>query len=285
MAETPGLLFVHPHPDDESIACGGTIARYVDEGLRVRVVTCTGGEEGENLSGIDLGDEEMPRVRSRELADALALLNVTDHALLGYRDSGMAGAPSNDHPGSFHRAELDAAAGRLAAMIREFRPDVVVSDDERGTYGHPDHIKAHQVAVRAVEMAADASAPVDGAPWQVRKRYVVAFPRERLVEMHTRLLALGLASPFGDAPAPSSEEVPFGVPVADVTTRLDVTPWIARKRGAMAAHASQVGQDSFFLNIPDELWGEVFGTEWYVRAEGPGPTGSEQEDDLVAGLR
>lgn len=276
------LLSVHPHPDDETIACGGVLARYVDEGVRVKVVTCTEGEEGDNLAGIDLGDEEMTSVRQRELAAALDALGVREHEFLGYRDSGMAGEPANEHEDSFHRADLDEAAGRLAAVIRHHRPHVVISDDEEGTYGHPDHIKAFQVTERAVELAADPAAlPDDGPPWQVPKRYVHALPRSRMFAFHERMLSEGLASPFGDEPIGDESDLSFGVPDDRITTAVDVGPWLVRKREALRAHASQIGPESFFLNLPDDVALEMFGTEHYVRLRGPGP---DDETDLFAGL-
>ncbi|MDP9023708.1 MAG: N-acetyl-1-D-myo-inositol-2-amino-2-deoxy-alpha-D-glucopyranoside deacetylase [Actinomycetota bacterium] len=282
--DTLGLLCVHPHPDDESIACGGVLARYADEGLRVAVVTCTGGEEGENLSGVDLGGEDMVVVRRRELAAAIAVLGVTDHRTLGYRDSGMAGEPSNEHPDSFHRADLDEAALRLAAIIREFRPAAVVSDDERGTYGHPDHVKAHTVTGRAIELAAEPDAALPGTPWEVAKWYVHVLPRSRLHALHRRLLDAGIASPFGRGPVPDGEDMPFGVADERVTTAVDVRPWLGRKRAAMRAHASQIGADSFFLNLPDDVSQDVFGIEYFVIVRGT-PASADVEHDVFAGLR
>ncbi|HEX2028816.1 MAG TPA: N-acetyl-1-D-myo-inositol-2-amino-2-deoxy-alpha-D-glucopyranoside deacetylase [Nitriliruptorales bacterium] len=277
-------MFVHPHPDDESIACGGTLARYVDEGVRVMVITCTGGEEGDNLAGIDLAGQEMAAVRRRELAAALSVLGVEHHVMLGYRDSGMAGTSGNRHPDSFHRADLEEAATRLAGVLRTFRPDVVVSDDERGTYGHPDHVKAHAVTTRGVELAAAPDAPLDVPPWEVAKRYVHALPKGRLLAVHHRLVQLGLASPFGDVDTLAAEDVPFGVDDHLVTTALDVRPWLERKRDAMRAHASQIGAESFFLNLPADVAEDTFGTEYYVLADGVrGAAGVE--DDLLAGLR
>ncbi len=279
----PALLCVHPHPDDESIACGGVLARAVDAGARVKVVTCTGGEEGENLAGIDLGGEALPTHRLRELADALAELGVTDHEFLGYRDSGMAGAPANAHPDSFHAADLYEAAMRLARIIRRFRPDVVVSDDDRGTYGHPDHVRAHRVTERALALAADPwwLTPDDGEAVEVAKRYVFTFPRSRMLAAHERLVEAGLPSPFGDADA-APETVDFGHPDEDVTTIVDIGPWLARKQAAMRAHRSQIGEDSFFLNVPPDLAAELFGTEAFVLLSGT-PHG-DPEDDLFAGL-
>ncbi|MTV26563.1 N-acetyl-1-D-myo-inositol-2-amino-2-deoxy-alpha-D-glucopyranoside deacetylase [Nitriliruptoraceae bacterium ZYF776] len=279
------LLCVHPHPDDESIACGGVLARAVAEGHRAVVVTCTGGEEGENLAGIDLGDEDLTSHRRRELADALAALGVTEHHRLGYRDSGMVGAAANDHPDSFHTADLEQAAHRLAAIVREVRPDVVVSDDEQGTYGHPDHVKAHAVTTRAVALAADPVADVAGVPWQVHKRYVHSLARSRVLASHRALLEAGLASPFGDAPIDDPADLPFGTDDELITTSVDVRPWFAAKRAAMAAHRSQIGEDSFFLNTPDELTTDAFGEEDFVLLAGtvaPGPDGLET--DLFAGL-
>lgn len=283
MLSPPTLLCVHPHPDDESIACGGVLARSVAMGVRAVVVTCTGGEEGDNLAGIDLGDEDMATHRRRELEDALAALGVTRHHWLGYRDSGMADTPGNDHPDSFHRADLDVAAQRLAAIIRSERPQVVVSDDEHGSYGHPDHVKAHQVTVRAVELAADPDAEVPGAPWRVAKRYVHTLGRERLLAAHNQLLASGLASPFGEEELASAEELPFGTDDALVTTEVDVGAWIDRKRAALTAYRSQIGPDSFFLNTPEEMAAAFFGVEQFVLEAGE-PGGPVPEDDLFAGL-
>ncbi len=249
----------------------------------MKVVTCTGGEEGENLAGIDLRGVAMADVRRRELYAALAELGVGEHEFLGYRDSGMLGAASNEDPASFLQADLDEAGRRLAAVIRSFRPDIVVGDDEQGTYGHPDHVKAHKVTSRAIELAADpGKSDLAGRPWQVRKRYVHALPRSRLIAFHERMLAGGLPSPFGSDPWPA-EDLPFGVPDEVVTTQIDVRPWLSRKRAALRAHASQVGADSFFFNLPPDIAEAVFGTEYFVRLFGP-TSGETVEEDLFAGL-
>ncbi len=294
----PALLCVHPHPDDESIACGGVLARYAAEGMQVAVVTCTRGEEGDNLAGIDLGDEELLAHRDRELADALAALGVVDHTHLGYRDSGMAGTPANDHPDAFAGADLYEAAARLARVIRRLRPGVVVSDDEHGTYGHPDHVMAHRVTERAVTLAADPwwVTPDAGAPWQVAKRYVHTLSKGRMLRAHRRLTEAGLPSPFGEEGVVEQADLPFGTDDEAVTTRVDVRPWLERKRAALTAHRSQIGTDSFFLNTPEPLAGEVFGVEEFVLTGGvldgaatPPQAGAGAdgavEDDLFAGLR
>ena len=285
-ASKPTLLCVHPHPDDESIACGGVLARAADHGVRTVVVTCTGGEQGDNLAGIDLGDEDLVAHRRRELAEALSVLDVDAHHMLGYRDSGMAGEPSNDHPDSFHRVDVEVAAAELAVILRAERPDVVVSDDADGTYGHPDHVKAHHVTVRAVELAADPAAAVSGQPWQVAKHYAHTLSRGRVFEAHQRLLAAGLASPFGEEELDDPAALDFGAPDEQVTTEVDVHEWLERKRAAMAAHRSQISADSFFLNTPPELDEVLFATEQFVlRAGELGPLDADgRERDLFAGL-
>jgi len=279
----PTLLCVHPHPDDESIACGGTLARAADAGVRTVVVTCTGGEEGENLAGIELGDVSLIEHRRQELAAALAALGVGHHHWLGYRDSGMVETTANAHPDSFHLADVDEAATRLATIVRAERPQVVVSDGRDGTYGHPDHIKAYTVTVRAVDLAADPQAPVEGEPWQVAKRYVHTLGRRRLLVGHRALVEAGLASPFGDEVADDPAAIPFGAADEDITTEVDVGPWFDRKRAAMAAHRSQIGTDSFFLNVPPELAGRFFGVEQFILEAGQ--LGSAMpETDLFAGV-
>ncbi|WP_052664190.1 N-acetyl-1-D-myo-inositol-2-amino-2-deoxy-alpha-D-glucopyranoside deacetylase [Nitriliruptor alkaliphilus] len=285
MEVRPTLLCVHPHPDDEAIACGGVLARTSATGGRTVVVTCTGGEAGENLAGIDLGDEDLTTHRRREMADSIAALGVDEHVWLGYRDSGMVGTDDNDHPDSFHAADLDEAARRLAAVVRRVRPDVVVSDDERGTYGHPDHIKAHHVTVRAVALAADPAAEVAGEPWSVPKRYVHTLTKTRLWQAHTGLVAAGLASPFGGADIASPDDLPFGTPDGQLTTVVDVRAWLDTKRAALLAHRSQIGADSFFINTPDDMAVALFGIEEFVLENGTsGSLDGELEDDLFAGL-
>jgi N-acetyl-1-D-myo-inositol-2-amino-2-deoxy-alpha-D-glucopyranoside deacetylase len=287
VADPATLLCVHPHPDDESIACGGVLARSAAEGHRTVVVTCTGGEAGENLAGIDLGGEDLATHRRRELRDALAELGTDAHVWLGYRDSGMAGTEENEHPESFARAEVEDAARRLATVLRRERPQVVVSDDADGTYGHPDHVQAHRVTVRAVELAADPRLDLEGLPaWEVAKRYVHTIARSRMLEGHAALLAAGLASPFGEGPIERAEDLPFGSPDEAITTVVDVAAYLDRKRAALRAHRSQIGEDSFFLNTPEEQIGWFFGQEEFVLEDGPrhDDPATGRETDLFAGL-
>ncbi len=274
MPDTATLLCVHPHPDDESIACGGLLARSATAGIRTVVVTCTDGEEGENLGGIDLGGRDLTDGRRDDLDAAIRILGDDVHHRLGYRDSGMVGTPGNEHPDCFHRADTEAAALRLAAIVRAERPEAVVSDDVRGTYGHPDHIKAHAVTVRAVALAADPEAPLDGAPWRVARRAVHTISHGRIRAAGAALAAAGQPSPFEERPDG------FGTPDDAVTTRVEVADHVATKLAAMRAHASQMSPDSFFLNLAD-LAAAFFAVEEFVIEEGERVPGDDR--DLVVG--
>lgn len=283
---TPGLLCVHAHPDDEAITTGGVLLRAADEGLRTAVVTCTGGELGEIVgAGMD-PDEIRPRlagVRREELARALALLNAGEPRLLGYRDSGMLGEPGNADTSSFWQAPFDEAVGRLVAEIRAFRPDVLVTYDAFGVYGHPDHVQTHRVALVAAEACAVGSLyPEAGEPWQVAKVYLATVPRSFIAWANAELPRLGHTSPFGDET--DADKLPFGTADAAVTTVVDVRLQIDRKWAALRAHTSQLGPDSFFLNMPRELVESAFGQEWFVRQRSSVQV-PDREADLFAGLR
>jgi N-acetyl-1-D-myo-inositol-2-amino-2-deoxy-alpha-D-glucopyranoside deacetylase len=275
-----GLLCVHAHPDDESIATGGVLARASDAGLPTAVVTCTGGEHGEiNAAEVDpaLSPAQLRQVRAGELADALGILRVAHGIMLGFVDSGMMGTHTNDAPESFWRASLDSAVGRLVEHLRTLRPAVVVTYDAYGLYGHPDHVQTHRVTVMAVHAAAHTRLyPQAGPPWRVPKAYFVTLPQSTAARVHGGLQALGLPSPFVG-------EGLVGTPEAHVTCAVDVRPWLGRKLAALRAHRSQVGPDSLFLNIPDEMTDLAFGTEWFERwrCDVDAPA---SETDLFAGL-
>lgn len=281
-----GLLCVHAHPDDESISTGGVLARYADQGIRTAVVTCTLGERGEVVGpGMD-PDEIRPRlsqVREAELTHALEILAAGSPRFLGYADSGMMGTDGNDDGASFWRAPFDDAVGRMVAQIRALRPDVVVTYDAFGGYGHPDHIQSHRVTCAAVE-AADIAAlyPEAGPAWRVRKVYMAAIPKSAIIWFNAELARRGLPSPFGAID--QVEDLPFGTPDERVTTVIDVRAWLERKVAAIRAHVSQLGPHSFFLNTPVELLGEVFGREWFIRHRSDVAV-PEVEDDLFTGLR
>jgi mycothiol S-conjugate amidase len=279
------LLAVHAHPDDESSKGAGTMARYADEGVRVVVVTCTGGEAGEVLNpAMDRPGvlERMPELRRQELAKALEVLAVSAHHWLGYRDSGMADTDANGHPDAFANADLDEATGRLVAIIRQERPQVVVTYDETGGYPHPDHIRTHEVSVAAFDAAGDPDRyPEAGPPFQPLKLYYhAAFTRARLEAMHAAATELGIDSPFAEWLEGWDKE---GWEDPKVTTRVDVAAWLGRRRDALIAHATQIDPNSFWFAVPDEVVARVYPWEDYTLARSLVPTG-DQETDLFAGL-
>ncbi|MBD0689704.1 N-acetyl-1-D-myo-inositol-2-amino-2-deoxy-alpha-D-glucopyranoside deacetylase [Streptomyces sp. CBMA123] len=290
MTATTGrrLLLVHAHPDDESIGNGATMARYAAEGARVTLVTCTLGEGGEvippALAHLTADrDDTLGAHRIGELTEAMRALGVTDFRFLGgpgrYRDSGMMGVPENDDPGCFWRADVDEAAGHLVAVIREVRPQVLVTYDDDGGYGHPDHIQAHRVAMRAYELAADpAHRPELGAPWRIAKVYWNRMPGS--------VLDAGLAATAAEASFPGVAQ-PADVPgvVADevVTTVLDGTGYAGPKAAAMAAHATQITVAGASFALSNHLGQPLFATEYYQLVRGQaGP--ERPERDLFAGL-
>lgn len=276
-------MLVHAHPDDESIGTGATMAKYAAQGTQVTLVTCTLGELGEIIPAelADLAWDRENRLgehRIGELDAACAALGVTDHRFLGgagrWHDSGMMGTPSNDWDGCFWRADVDEAAGALLEVIREVRPQVLVTYDANGFYGHPDHIQAHRVAWRAFEMA-------DGL---VRKFYATAMPRSMLAEA-VKVMGSSDGGPF--AGVESVDDLPFGVPDDQVTTEIDASDYLEAKLAAMRAHASQIAVDSPFFALSDMVGQRAFGHEYYTLLAGQRGSGSGShgwENDLFAGI-
>ena len=289
------MLLVHAHPDDETINNGATMARYVAEGASVTLLTCTLGEEGEILVpeleqlAADQADQ-LGGYRIGELRAAMAALGVTDFRFLGgagrYRDSGMMGTPANGHARAFWNADLDEAVAHAVSVVREVRPQVVVTYDENGGYGHPDHIQAHRVAMGAVEKAADPTyRPELGEPWDVAKVYWSCVPRSVLQSGIEAMAKIGESFFEGVS---SADDLPFGVSDDVVTATVDGRKFADRKDAAMRAHPTQIKVDGPFFALSNNLGLEVLGVEYYqlVHGErgpaGPGPEG--WEDDLFAGL-
>jgi len=289
------MLLVHAHPDDETIGNGATMAKYVAEGARVTLVTCTLGEEGEILvPALEhlASDKEggLGEHRIGELADAMKALGVTDHRFLGgagrWRDSGMMGTPSNDNPACFWQADLEVAVEELVRVVREVRPQVVITYNENGGYGHPDHIQAHRVAVAAFEAAGDPGRyPDAGEPWQPTKLYYNAFPVSFLRMGYDALKEMGEEAPFG---VRSPEELTFGDPDETVTTEVDARDYLDAKMDAMRAHATQITTDGPFFALSNHVGHRAFGMEFYrlVRGTVPkdGPLAGTRENDLFEGI-
>lgn len=258
------MVSFHAHPDDECIACGGVIRKAYEDGHRVVLVVATRGEHGEVDEGVLTDDEELWQRRVAETHAAAGILGAERVEFLGYVDSGMMGEPTNDLPGSFWSADVDDAAGKLAAILREERAEVLTCYDDYGGYGHPDHIQVHRVGMRAAELA--------GTP----KVYQSTMNRDHL--RRGRKL-------FAEAGG-SEEEIPeeaderLGKPEAELTAAVEVSAYTEHKRAAMRAHASQISEQSFFLTMSEEVFQYTFGTEWFIRdGQGPGIT----ETDLFAG--
>src|SRR5262245_59341078 len=281
MAEELTLMAVHAHPDDEAISTGGVLARYADEGLRTVLVTCTGGEVGEISDSMLATPETLAEVRRKELQRACKILCVGRLHLLGYRDSGMMGTPDNAHPSSFYQASLEEATARLVTLVRRERPQVLVTYDERGFYGHPDHIRAHQITMAAFDAAGDpARWPEAGAAWRPAKLYYTAVARSALKNLGRLLSEAGIKAPFGEG----GREPEIGVADELITTQIDVSAQVERKRQALMAHATQMGPEVFFARMPPALFHQVFARESFHLARGrSGAVG--MEDDLFAGLR
>ncbi len=290
------LLLVHAHPDDEAIPTGVTIARYAAEGAHVTLVTCTLGEEGEIVAD-DLAhlaadrDGGLGEHRLGELEAAAKELGLPDVRLLGgpgrWRDSGMIGTPANDDPRCFWRADLGEAAGELVAIMREVRPQVVVTYDDNGDYGHPDHIQAHRVTMAALDAAADpARYPGSGEPWQVAKVYETVVPRSVLQAGLDFFRESDQEGGFF-AGVESVDDLPFGKPDEVVTTVVAAPDLVPRKLAAMRAHRSQIAPDGPFFSVPDDLAGPVWGLEHFtvVRGEVAPPYDEKGwETDLFNGL-
>ncbi|MFE7515304.1 N-acetyl-1-D-myo-inositol-2-amino-2-deoxy-alpha-D-glucopyranoside deacetylase [Streptomyces sp. NPDC057540] len=294
MSDLPArrLLLVHAHPDDESINNGATMARYAAEGALVTLVTCTLGEEGEVIPpGLahlapDREDRLGPH-RVGELAAAMAELGVTDHRFLGgpgrFRDSGMMGAEQNGRANAFWNTDVDTAAPHLVEVIRETRPQVLVTYDPDGGYGHPDHIQAHRVATRAAELAADPDYRPDlGPAHTIAKIYWNRVPRPVAEAGFTRLRAEGSVFPAVAA----VDDVPGVVDEDRITAEIAADPaYTARKTAAMAAHVTQVAVDGPFFALSNDLGQPIFTTEYYELVQGvsAAPAG-ERETDLFAGV-
>jgi N-acetyl-1-D-myo-inositol-2-amino-2-deoxy-alpha-D-glucopyranoside deacetylase len=281
------LLLVHAHPDDEVIGTGATMAHYAAAGAHVTLVTCTLGEEGEihlpELAQLEARQaDQLGGYRLTELARACAALGVTDHRFLGgagrYRDSGMMGLDTNDHPRAFWRADLDQAAGHLVEILREVRPQVVVTYDDNGFYGHPDHIQAHRVAMRGAELAAAQGFGPD-------KIYWTAMPRS-VMEAGMEAFAGSADNPFAELE--QVDDLPFGTPDEQIAAKIDATDQHDRKVAAMRAHATQIPDTSWLYSLAGNFGGEFMGVEYFTLAhgtKGPGSGPHGWESDLFAGVR
>ena len=284
MAGELRLMSVHAHADDETITMGGLLATCSDRGVRTANICCTDGKLA-TIVATDMPEEttrpHLAEIRQGELRAACAILGVNEVHFLGYGDSGMWGADTNQLPGAFWKADIDEAVGRLVAHIRRFRPHVVVTYDGVGGYGHPDHIQTHRVTLVAVEAAHQKTMyPQAGEPWRVQKLYYTSIPLSFLKRAAEMARAAGMEPPFG---VDNPEDLPFVTPDAWITTTVDIRAGVRRKRAALLAHHSQITPDWPLLAIPEEVTMEHFGTEAFQLVISRVPT-TLPETDLFTGI-
>ncbi len=300
--QTLTLMVVRAHPDDEVVGGGGALARYSHEGVNTVLVTCTRGEIGE-IHDPDLSEEEArPRlgdIRTAELACAVAVLGIKHAEQLGYRDSGMADTADNQDPRSFNMADLGEATGKLVRLIRQYRPDVLVTDNEYGGYGHPDHINCHRISVAAFDAAADPEQYPDmGEAHQIKKLYYTSWNFKRWQALTEEMKARGLKSPFEDSEEEEAAKTPeqreqeqaawmerLQKEQARQTTEIDTKEYAGLVRRAAYCHRTQFPQDSFFYTLPDELNELAFGFDTFARIKSLVEVPEGTETDLFAGIR
>ena len=262
------LVCFHAHPDDESIATGGTMARAAAEGHRVVLVTATRGELGEIMPGVLDEGEQLGLRRAAELYASAEVLGVARVEMLGYVDSGMIGEPSNDAPWCFWQADVEHAAHRLAAILQEEQPDAFTIYDDHGGYGHPDHIQVHRVGLRAAELAG-----VTGVFQGTMNRSHLM----RLIATMNESQAGAGAVPDGVSGDGVPRELPEGMGTleADITHSVDATAYTGAKRASMRCHPSQMSPEHFMLAMPDDDFAQAMGTEWFIgsRSGAPGVDG------------
>jgi LmbE family N-acetylglucosaminyl deacetylase len=275
MASDLTLMAVHAHPDDEASSTGGVLATYSGQGVRTVVVTCTNGEFGDGPGGVKPGEDghdeqQVARLRLAELRESCAILRVTDLETLGYHDSGMPEWDYKDRPEAFCNIPVADVAARIGALIERYRPQVLITYDDKGMYQHPDHVHA--------SLSAQAAAAATGIP---AKLYLAALRGSDFQKMWAALRELGVETPGRDFTPEQQQKI--AEDELRITTTVDIRPVLDRKRDALFAHSSQI-QESWFSKIPAEIAETVFGRESFIRAADS--TGAPlPEDDLFAGLR
>lgn len=258
------LVCFHAHPDDEAITTGGLMAKAAAAGHRVVLVCATRGEQGEPQEGVLLEGEQLWERRIQELANACKALGAEPPVLLGYEDSGMMDEETNMNPNCFWQADVGEASERLAAILDQYSADAITIYDDHGGYGHPDHIQVHRVGKQAAALAG------------VAHVFEATINRDAMRSMMENM-------PIDeDTPSPDEVEA-FGTPAADLSYEVNVKDFLPAKRAALVAHRSQIGPDSFFFKMPDDVFAMAFGTESFA-VPGVAGTGGPREVDLLPGL-
>ena len=261
---TLSILAVFAHPDDEGFGCGGTLAALVAEGHRVTLICATNGDVGEISDPALATPKTLPSVRQGELRAAMDLTGISDVRFLNYRDSGMPGWEDNDHPRSLFQAPAETVVEQVAAVIRELRPDIVITHDPTGGYGHPDHVTICQRTETAVERCRDESGPL---------LYYVCFPRSFFQLMWNKMVELGLRPPFS-----ADDTDALGTPDDEVTTTVNVRRYVAVKKESLERHRTQIERDGPFSKLPQDFMDEIMSSEFFQLAPVPG---AENRDILA----
>jgi LmbE family N-acetylglucosaminyl deacetylase len=257
--EPRSLLAVFARPDDEAFGTGGTLSHYARQGVRVGLVCATRGELGEISDPSLATPETLPQVRENELRCAAETLGISDLIFLGYRDSGMEGTAPNKHPDSYMNADADEVVGKLVCIIRELRPQVVLTFEPNGGYGHPDHKAIHRHTVAAVAAAGDGTQyPDQGAPWQPSRLFFTAIPRSVFAEMRDRMREHGIDTTQFDQFEANSW------PDEEVHLTLDVSAEADRKWRSFLCHRTQFGTDMIFFKLPEDEIKQIMGKEHFA---------------------
>ena len=276
------VLGCFAHPDDEGFGSGGSFAMFTARGAQVTLVCATNGDVGEISDPSLATPETLNEVRQEELREAMKVTGVQDVRFLGYRDSGMDGTADNNHPLSLYQAPTDQVAAQIVEVIREVRPDVVITHDPTGGYGHPDHLAVHQGTTEAFKAAGNANftgpdIAGDQKVWVPSFLYYVCFPRRNFRKMWQTMIDLNIEPPFA-----SLEVDTIGSPDEDVTTTIDVTPYVEIKINSLARHRTQMDPNGAFARLPNDLMHEMMRTEYFTLAVSQG---DQPGFDLIASLR
>jgi LmbE family N-acetylglucosaminyl deacetylase len=271
------ILFAFAHPDDEGFATGGTLAMLVHRGARVTLVCATNGDVGEISDPSLATPATLGQVRQEELRRAMAITGVEDIRFLQYRDSGMIDTADNHHPNAFIQADPARVVGELVAIMRQTRPDIVITHDPTGGYGHPDHTRMCEHATTAFRLAGDASAYPEHLPtWTPGLLYYVCFPRSVFRRMWRDMLDLGVTPPFA-----SREIDVLGTPDEEVTTILDVGPFVDTKIASLNCHRTQISANGPFAQLPKETTRDIMRTEYYTLVY---PETADRDVDILGAL-
>ena len=269
------VLGAFAHPDDEGFGCGGALAMLVARGARVTIAVGTNGDVGEISDPALATPETLASVRQEEMRQAMKVTGVQGIRFMGYRDSGMAGTPENDHPRSLYQAPPDRVTGELAQIIRETKPDAVLTHDPTGGYGHPDHKTMCELVTRAFQAVAEEDGTTRGVNPMLL--YYVCFPRSNFRRMWQQMLDAGITPPFA-----SLDIDRLGSPDDEVTTQLDVREYVDVKMESLNCHRTQIDSNGPFAQLPLDVTRDMMGTEYFALVE---PRGLDSGADLLAGLR